>query len=394
MAARSLQANLMRSVLACLGVIFGVAAVVSAMSILEGSTRETIERFKTLGADQVIVMNGSTGGRGSRGALRMSLTRPDAEALLELDSVKNTSPESLITAQIKYFEKNLSIQLLATNEKYTKINNYEVVRGRSLTKQDVTSGRKVCVLGHKVARKLFGETVAVGTRVRIGGLGFTVAGVMEKKGFLGMREVDTQVMVPLSTGLSRLFGTKYVQFITVQAERSDELDSVVQEVKRTMRVEHSVRAGDPDDFQVFTKKQVTEQVGGFVQIMQLVLFSIAGISLVVGGIGITNIMLVSVTERTREIGVRMAVGAKRSDILIQFLLEAGAISVFGGALGVLLGHGLTGILENMTQVLKTYTTGTSIIWALGMALSTGIVAGLYPAYRASSLDPVEALRYE
>ncbi|GJM23693.1 MAG: ABC transporter permease [Phycisphaerae bacterium] len=394
MAASSLRANLMRSILACLGVTFGVAAVVAAMAILEGSTRDVVERFEALGADQVIVMNGSTGRRGSRSIMRMSLTRSDADSLQEMDSVKSTSPESLNTAQIKHFEKNLSIQLLATNENYTQINNYKVARGRGLTRQDVTSGRKICVLGHKVAKDLFGETVTIGARVRIGGLGFTVVGVMEKKGFLGMREVDNQVMVPLSTGLTRLFGSKYVQFITVQAVESGELDSVVQEVKRKMRVEHSIRAGESDDFQVFTKKQVTDQIGDSVKILAVVLYSIAGISLVVGGIGITNIMLVSVTERTREIGIRMAVGATRRDILIQFVLEAGAISVLGGTLGVLLAYGFTDILESLIPVFQTYTTKKSIILALGMAFFTGKTAGLYPAFRASRLDPVEALRHE
>ncbi len=384
----------MRSVLACLGVIFGVAAVVSAMAILEGSTRDAVKRFETLGADQIIVMNGSDGGRGSRNAVSLSLTHSDADALGELESVKNTAPESLITAQIKHFEKNLSIQLLATNQNYATINGYKAVRGRTLTKQDVVSGRKVCVLGHKVARQLFGETPTVGSRVRIGGIGFTVIGVMEKKGFLGMRDVDDQVVIPLTTGLTRLFGNKYVQFITVQAEESSELESIMQEVKRHMRVEHSIRAGEVDNFRVMTKEQITQQIGGFVQIMAIVLYSIAGISLVVGGIGITNIMLVSVTERTREIGVRMAVGAKRSDILLQFLLEAGVVSVLGGGLGILLGRGFTKILENVTQLLETYTTPRSIILALGMAFFTGVAAGLYPAFRASRLDPVEALRHE
>ncbi len=394
MAASSLRANLMRSILACLGVIFGVAAVVSAMAILEGSTRDAVKRFETLGADQIIVTNGNDGRRGQRSVVRLSLTHADADALGELESVENTAPESLITAQIKYFEKNLSIQLLATNQNYARINGYKPERGRELTKQDVISGRKVCVLGYKVAKELFGETPAVGTRVRIGGLGFTVVGVMEKKGFLGMRDVDEQVIIPLTTGLTRLFGNKYVQFITIQAQNSNELDSVTQEVKRKMRVEHSIRAGEPDDFRVMTKEQITQSVGGFVDIMAIVLYSIAGISLVVGGIGITNIMLVSVTERTREIGVRMAVGAKRGDILLQFLLEAGVVSVFGGGLGVLLGRGFTKMLENVTVVLQTYTTSRSIMMALGMAFFTGVAAGLYPAFRASRLDPVEALRHE
>jgi putative ABC transport system permease protein len=394
MAARSLQANLMRSILACLGVIIGVSAVVSAMAILEGSQRDVVSKIESLGADQIIVMNGTQQRRGSRAIPHMVLTQEDADALAEVDQVKATAPESVTSAQIKYFEKNRNIQLLATNENYTVINDYHPIEGRVLSREDVMGGRKVCVLGYKVARKLFGDTPAVGARVRIEGIGFTVIGVMEKKGFLGIREADNQVIIPLSTGLDRLFGTKYVQMITVQAKDSMSLDPVMQEVKRRLRLAHNIRAGKADDFQVFTREQVTSNVNDMIRIMAVVLYSIAGISLVVGGIGIMNIMLVSVTERTREIGVRIAVGARPLDILTQFLIEASVISVLGGTLGVVLGYLFTDQLERITQILKTYTTPQAIAWALGMAILTGIVSGIYPAYRASRLDPVEALRYE
>jgi putative ABC transport system permease protein len=394
MAARSLQANLMRSILACLGVIIGVSAVVSAMAILEGSRRDVVSKIESLGADQIIVVNGSQQRRGSRTMERMVLTQDDAEALNELEGVKATAPESTIPVQIKYFERNRNVQLLATTENYTIMNDYKVVQGRTLNKEDVAGGRKVCVLGHKVAQKLFGDTPAINTKVRIEGIGFTVIGVMEKKGFLGIRETDDQVIVPTSTGLDRLFGSKYVHMITVQAEDSTALDSTMQEVKRRLRLEHNIRAGTPDDFQIFTRDQVTNNVNDMIKIFAVVLYSIAGISLVVGGIGIMNIMLVSVTERTREIGVRIAVGARPVDILTQFLIEASVISVLGGALGVMMGTMFTSLLERMTQVLKTYTTPMSIAWALGMAILTGVISGLYPAMRASRLDPVEALRYE
>ena len=300
MAGRSLQANLMRSILACLGVIIGVAAVVSAMSILEGSRRDVVGKFESLGADQIMVVNGSSERRGARAVARLSLTRDDAVAIEELDSVKAACTESTTSAQIKYFEKNQSIQLMATNEKYAEMNEYKPIQGRILTKEDVRAGRKYCVLGYKVAEKLFGETPAIGNRVRIEGIGFTVIGIMEKKGFLGIRQVDTQVMIPSTTGLSRLFGTKYVQMITVQAKNPRELEGTIQEIKRCLRVEHGIRAGKPDDFQVFTREQITSQVDDMIKIFAAVLYSIAGISLVVGGIGIMNIMLVSVTERTKE----------------------------------------------------------------------------------------------
>lgn len=394
MAGRSLQANLMRSTLACLGVIIGVSAVVSAMAILEGSRKDVVGRIEALGADQVYVMNGSQQRKGQRAVSRMSLTKQDAEALKEIEGALAAVPESSVAAQVKYFEKNVNVQVLATNEMYAEVNEYKAIKGRPLAKADVMSSRKVCVLGYKVARKLFGDTPAVRNRVRIEGIGFTVIGVMEKKGFLGVRDVDNQVAVPLTTGLERLFGTKYIQMITVQAVDASHLDGVVQEVKRTLRREHNIRAGRGDDFSVLTRREVTANVNDMIKIFAIVLYSIAGISLVVGGIGIMNIMLVSVTERTREIGVRMAVGARRSDIMTQFLIEASVISVLGGALGVLLGYGFTDLLEKVTQILKTETTTAGVAWALGMAIVTGVASGLYPAVRASRLDPVEALRYE
>ena len=243
MAGRSLQANLMRSILACLGVIIGVAAVVSAMSVLEGSRRNVVERIESLGADQIMVFNGNSERQGPRAVSRMSLTQEDAHALAEIPGVIATSAESSTGAQIKYFERNRNVQILATDENYTKINDYHAIQGRTLTQDDVLGSRKYCVLGYKVAQKLYGETPAINTKVRIEGIGFTVIGVMEKKGLLGIRQADTQVIIPVTTGLQRLFGTEYVQNITVQAADADHLEPLIQEVKRTLRREHNIRAG-------------------------------------------------------------------------------------------------------------------------------------------------------
>jgi len=396
MAARSLRANLMRSVLACIGVIIGVAAVVSAMSILEGSRRSMLGRLEGLGADQVIITNGSSRDRrSSRAFSRPSLTPDDADAIAQLPTVSSAIPESTLTAQIKYFQKNVSASVLATGADYAQMNNYNTVVGRFLSPEDVRGGRKYCVLGSDVAKELFGETPAQNARVRIEGRGFTVIGVMESKGFVGVRNVDDQVVIPVSAGQDQFFGTKYVQMITVQAADAQNMDATMEDIKRCLRREHSIRAGRDDDFQVVTRKQVTDTMGVFIKIFAIVLGSIAGISLVVGGIGIMNIMLVSVTERTREIGVRMAVGARRGDIRMQFLIEAGVVSVFGGLFGVLFGFEFSHILENMTNdVFETYTSTWSIFLALGMATLTGVISGLYPAIRAARLDPVEALRYE
>jgi len=393
MALRSLWTNLLRTLLATLGVIIGVAAVVSAMSILEGTNRDILKRFESMGADQIMLFNGSSQRRGRRSMLP-SLEAEDVEALLECATVKAVAPEVQSGAQIKYFSKNEDATVLGTTESYAEINSYKVADGRFLTPEDVRAARKVCVLGHEVAKQLFGATPATGFRVKIKGLGFAVIGVMEKKGVLGFRDVDNQVVIPLTTAMKRVFGIRYLTMITVQAQGQEYVKPAILEVSRALRGSHNIRAGQDDDFTVFTQEQLKAQVSDVTKIFAIVLYSIAGISLVVGGIGIMNIMLVSVTERTREIGVRMAVGARRWDILKQFLIEASIISVSGGALGVLLGLVFTDLLEQWTRVLKTHTAAAVIWYALIMATTVGIVSGIYPALRASRLDPVEALRYE
>ena len=393
MALRSLWANLLRTLLATLGVIIGVSAVVSAMSILEGTNRHLLERFESMGADQIMVFNGSSQRHG-RGSVVPSLEPEDADAILECDLVQAVAPEVQRSAQVKYFSKNKAATILGTTESYADIINYNVVEGHFVTPEDVRAGRKVCVLGHEIAEELFGETPAVGFRVKIRGLGFSVIGVMEKKGVLGFREVDSQVIIPLTTAMKRVFGLRNVTMITVQTEGQEHLKKAILDVGRALRGAHGIRAGQEDDFMILTQEQIKAEFSFFTRVFAIVLGSISGISLVVGGIGIMNIMLVSVTERTREIGVRMAVGARRWDILKQFLIEASIISVMGGALGVLLGLVFTDLLEQWTRILRTHTGPWTIWFALAMATVVGIVSGLYPALRASRLDPVEALRYE
>ncbi len=394
MALRGLQANLMRSLLATLGVIIGVSAVVSAMSILAGAKKDFTERFESMGADQLMIVSGSAR-RQSRQQRFDALKPEDAAAIREQCSlVKAVAPEVQQPGQIKYFHRNRNITILATTEAYAEINEYKPVEGRFIAREDNMADRKYCVLGHKVAKDLYNDAPPVGTRVKINGLGFTVIGVMEEKGFLGFREVDSQVIIPLNTGMNKLFGLRFVTMITAQAVDAEKLEAAIQQVARTLRAQHRIRAGADDDFTIFTQEQAKERLADFTQIFQLVLYSIAGISLVVGGIGIMNIMLVSVTERTREIGVRIAVGARRRHIAWQFVLEAAVISMIGGAFGTVVGWAFADLLEQWTQVLDTYTPRSAVIAALIMAAAVGILSGIYPAIRASRLDPVEALRYE
>jgi len=394
MALQGLRTNLMRSLLATLGVIIGVSAVVSAMSILAGAQKDITERFESMGADQLMIVSGNPRGHGRQQKFD-ALKSEDADAILEqCDLIKAVAPEVQQTGQIKYFQKNKDVTILATTEAYHSINDYNVSEGRFIAKEDVQAARKYCVLGHEAWKDLYGDVPAVGSRVKINALGFTVVGVMEEKGFLGFRQVDSQVIIPLTTGMDKLFGLQFVTMITGQTVDAGKLDAAIQQVSRTLRAQHRIRAGTEDDFSVFTQEQAKERVADITKIFQLVLYSIAGISLVVGGIGIMNIMLVSVTERTREIGVRIAVGAQRIHILWQFLIEAAVISMLGGIVGVVVGWAFADLLEQWTKVLTTYTPQSAVIWALAMAAIVGILSGIYPAFRAARLDPVEALRYE
>jgi putative ABC transport system permease protein len=395
MAIKGLQTNLLRSLLATLGVIIGVGAVVSAVSILEGSQRDILEQFESLGADQVIVVNGQRE-HGGRAVGVNSLLPSDADAIMRAheDLVIATAPQYQGGGQVKYFQKNTGSSVLGTTEAYTEINNYNVEDGRFLTREDVRGNGMVVVLGYGVADKLFGSLPAVDKTVKINGKSFSVIGVMEERGTLGFLEVDNQVIVPLTTAMDRLFGARYLTMLIVQASGADKVPLCIDAVRTTLRAEHRLKPGDEEDFQIFTQEMIKQQFGQFAAIFAVVFYSIAGISMVVGGIGIMNIMMVSVTERTREIGVRIAVGARRFDILRQFLIEAGIISLLGGGLGVACGWAIADLLANITQVLEIYTPPVAIIIALGMAVVVGVISGIYPAIRAARLDPVEALRYE
>ncbi len=394
-ALRGLKQNLLRSMLATLGVIIGVGAVVSAVSIIQGAQRDIMDKFSRLGADQVIILNGSEQRHGRSVSVR-SLTPEDAELIARENPelIKAVSPQFQGAGQIKYYEKNVVGSVLGTTQAYAAINSYETVDGRFIGREDVRGNAMVCALGHKVAKDLFGWLSPVGEKVKINGKSFIVVGVMEEKGTLGFIEVDNQVIIPLSTAMGRMFGARNLSMLVAQASDAKKLPAAIQRVKKTLRTAHRIKPGSGDDFTVFTQEQIKQQFAQVAQIFAVVLYSIAGISMVVGGIGIMNIMLVSVTERTREIGVRIAVGARRFDILKQFLVEASTISMLGGALGVLCGWAMANFLGNFTQILKTYTPPSIVVVALIMAFVVGIISGIYPAIRAARLDPVQSLRFE
>ncbi|HEX9803595.1 MAG TPA: ABC transporter permease [Gammaproteobacteria bacterium] len=396
MALRGLRQNLVRTLLATMGVIIGVGAVVAAVSILQGAERDILTRFESLGADQVLVFNGSAR-RGHRSTQVSSLLPEDADKVREKGAalIQAVAPQfNAPQVTIKYFEKNAAAPLLGTTEEYAVINKYDVAHGRFITREDVRGNAMVCVLGFKLAEDLFGALPALGKTIKMNGKTFSVVGVMEERGAIGFVEVDTQAIVPLTTAMGRMYGQRYLTLLVVQCADAKQVPACIDVIESTLRESHRITVGDDDDFTIFTQDQFKQQLGQVALIFGVVLYSIAGISIVVGAIGIMNIMLVSVTERTREIGVRIAVGARRFDILKQFLTEASIISMFGGALGVVCGWAIANFLGEFTQVLQVYTPPMIVVAALLMAAVVGIVSGIYPAIRAASLDPVQALRYE
>jgi ABC-type antimicrobial peptide transport system permease subunit len=253
----------------------------------------------------------------------------------------------------------------------------------------------VCALGYGVAIELFGAMPAIGKTVKINGKSFIVVGVMEETGALGFTNVDEQVIIPLTTAMYRMFGQRYLTMLVVQCKDAENLVPCIDGVKRSLRAAHRIKPGEEDDFTVYTQEQIKQQFGDTAKIFAIVLYSIAGISIIVGAIGIMNIMLVSVTERTREIGVRIAVGARRFDILKQFLAEASTISLLGGGLGLLCGWAIANFMRTYTGgLVEAYTPMSIVYLAITIAILVGVASGIYPAIRAARLDPVQALRYE
>jgi len=397
MAVRALRTNLLRSLLATLGVIIGVAAVVAAISIMEGLEKEVLNTISSFGSNVLYVFPGAARAGGRQVGEVQTLTIDDAEMIENMCSAcVRATPEVMGVSQVKYFNRNVQATVLGTLPQYTDIRNYKIREGRFFNNTDVKSEAYVVVLGHKVARELFKSGTPLGFTVKIRGKPFAVIGVMEKKGAIGGTRVDDQVIIPVTTAMKRLFGYKNVQAISVQAKSTSDTDTAKKQITSLLRKRHKTPPGEPEDFGIFSQEELTKAFKENVQIMEIVFYSIAGISLVVGGIGIANIMLVSVTERTREIGVRMAVGAQRIDILSQFLAESSVISIVGGSIGVFMGYQFTKVLSAITAAMnfKISISASAVFTALTVAFITGLISGIYPAFKASKLDPVEALRYE
>jgi putative ABC transport system permease protein len=397
---RSLDSHFLRSLLATLGVLIGVSSVVACMSILEGASNDIFKRFKSLGANVLFVFPEQATVEGRPVGSAQTLVLRDIDALeRELPrDIEQIAPEAIGGATVKRFHKSTDVTVVATSDAYFAVHEYKTVGvGRVFTRAESTSpDAAVTLLGSKVADRLFGGSDAVGQTVKIGNATYRVVGVLEKRGSLGFLNADETVYIPIQAGLKRFFNRDWLTRLTIAVHDPEKIDELQTDIRRVLRQTHHIRPGQDDDFGIFNQEEALQNINQAMLVFKIVFYSIAGISLVVGGIGIMNIMLVSVTERTREIGVRMAVGARRSDILLQFLVEALVISLLGGAMGLLLGAMFADVMEKVLRQMnfKTEINATIIIASLATATIVGVFSGLYPAFKASRLDPVEALRYE
>lgn len=395
----AILAHPMRSALTALGVVIGVAAVVMMTSIGLGAQQRVTQAIAGLGTNMLIVTPGTGGGPGFvRGAAGSgaNLTDRDAEALRQIDGVVAVSPAVRGMQQVIASGTNWNSRVEGVTPEYLIARDMSVATGQMF---DAGQARQtVAVLGQTVARELFGEQDPLGQRIRLGRVPFTVVGVLESKGQTGVgQDQDDIVLVPLQAGRSRLFGRRLrgdeVQQIYVKAADENVLYRVEEDVKTVMRVQHRLLPGQDDDFQVQNMASILEAAGSATQTFTILLAAVAGVSLIVGGVGIMNIMLVSVTERTREIGLRMAVGARRGDILTQFALESIALSLAGGIIGLTLGVGGAMLMSHLGDWPTAIPSWAAPV-SLGFSVFVGVVFGAYPAWRAAQLDPIEALRRE
>jgi putative ABC transport system permease protein len=404
-----LLANKMRSALTMLGVIIGVGAVIALMSVGEGAQASITEQISSVGSNLVFVSAGARHiGPVQEAGGSASLTYDDAKAIADPRNVPDAvaiAPEFGRNTQVIFGDENVNVSVTGVTPEYQlAYNGMEMAGGRFIEDKDVDGRGNVAVLGYQSAIDLFGNFDPVGQKIKLvipdgGKVSLTVIGVLAEQASSGMSDPNEVVFVPISTAQTKIFsgrdarGQLIVGSVNVMAGSEGQTDAVVDEITALLRERHDVAPDEDDDFFVMNQADMLEMANQITGILTAFLGAIAGISLLVGGIGIMNIMLVSVTERTREIGLRKAVGARKGDILVQFLLEAVVLSVLGGLLGISLGMGL-GKLVDLTGLMNSVVTPDSVLLAVGFSAAVGLFFGIYPANQAARLSPIEALRYE
>lgn len=399
-AIRAIRANKMRSILTSLGIIIGVAAVIVMLAVGNGAQISIQNEMKTMGSNLIIVRSGvatSSGARGGHGS-QPTMKLSDGNAIQEkIDKIRLAAPILEETAQIVYGNANWSTGITGTDNRNFEIKDWDLSYGRLFNEADIKNAGKVAILGQTVVDELFGDVDPIGKTIRIKGIPFQVIGVLQSRGQSGMgQDQDDSVFIPISTAQKKVMGVTFpdqVRFIMLQAVDSESTYTSQDEIKQLLRQRHNLGANKDDDFVIMNLTQMMEMMESSTKVMTILLGSIASISLLVGGIGIMNIMLVSVTERTREIGIRMAIGAKSWDIRWQFLMEALVLSLIGGLAGII--FGLAGVkLVSVFSSLKAVVSLPYILLPFSFAGFVGLFFGFYPAYKASLLNPINALRYE
>ena len=396
MAWSSLIANKMRSLLTMLGIIIGVAAVIALVSIGYGVRQQITESISSLGSNLLMVYPGAPRTPGVRpvSGANKTLKMGDYEAISKMDSVEAASPVSANSYLTVYMSKNWTTTVNGANADFQYVNNWTMKSGRFITDSQIERRERVAVIGATVAKNLFGNEDPIGKDIRIHKNSFKVVGVLDEKGSGTMgNDQDDVIVVPYTTMMERVMGVDYLRMIYIQAKEGEDLERVQADIENILRVRHGIKNPDLDDFNVNNMASIMKAVEENTATMTLFLGAVAAISLLVGGIGIMNIMLVSVTERTREIGVRKALGATYRTIITQFLIEAIVISLVGGAIGILVGIGASQLIATVAK-LKTVVTTGPILLSFGFSMTIGLVFGSYPARKAAKLNPIDALHYE
>ncbi|MBI2636521.1 ABC transporter permease [Candidatus Peregrinibacteria bacterium] len=401
-----IRSNKMRSGLTMLGVIIGVASVVLMVAIGRGAQKTVTDRIQNMGTNLLIIQPGRPvqtdvraffrrfGGGGGGGSSTSTLTSDDAIALQkQVLGIRALSPEYRSSMQLIVGNQNMQTSVVGVTPSYPLVNNFDVQFGSYITEKHLEGMEKVVVLGQEVTRTLFGTQNPIGKDVRMENGIFTIVGIMEEKGQQGFSNLDDIAFIPLTTMLQRVQGTDRLTAINISVEEQEHMEQVKALVTAVLLNEHRIRAITDQDFNVLNQAEAVETLNEVTQTFTLLLGGIAAISLIVGGIGVMNIMLVSVTERTREIGIRKAIGARKSDILQQFLVESTVLSVLGGMIGILLSFG-GALLINYFAGFQAIIATTSLLLALTFSIGVGILFGILPAYKAAKLNPIDALRYE
>lgn len=396
MAWASLIANKMRSILTMLGIIIGVAAVIALVSIGNGVKQDIQNSISSLGSNLLMVMPGAPrtpGVRPSAGSMK-SLKVSDYEAISKLDGVKAASPMTNGSYVVIYQNKNWTTSVSGVSYNYLDVNNWSMKSGRFLSEKNVQNRERVAVVGKTVVKNLFGDEDPVGAEIRVKNIPFRIIGVLNSKGSGAMgNDQDDMVIIPYTTAMERVEGVDYLRMIYVVGKDENGIDRLQSDIENLLRVRHGIKDTNLDDFNIQNMNSIMETMEETTGTLTLFLGAVAAISLVVGGIGIMNIMLVSVTERTREIGVRKALGATYSVIVTQFLVEAVVISLMGGIIGIILGIGsskLIGMASGMSTVISIPT----IVMSFAFSMAIGLIFGIYPARKAAKLNPIDALHYE